>query len=266
MKHFKFGENWKSFSKLIDKERLNHSISSLKKLTNKKNLNNLSFLDIGCGSGLSSLAAIKLNCSELYAIDRDEQSVETTKIILKNYKKKKIKIEKLSVFDLSERKKFDIVFSWGVLHHTGNMLKAIEKSTRMVSKNGLLIFSLYKKTYLCNFWKIEKFIYKSSPLMFQKFIKFLFISIFSLGLLLTKRSLLEYKHNYKKQRGMNFLHDVHDWLGGYPYESITTEETIKKLKSYNFKLVKCYEARKKIGFLGTGCDEYVFVRNQKKIN
>ena len=62
MKHFKFGENWKNFSNLIDNNRLKEAVTSLKKLTNKKSLNNLSFLDIGCGSGLSSLSgdSIKL--------------------------------------------------------------------------------------------------------------------------------------------------------------------------------------------------------------
>ncbi len=261
MKYFKFGENWRSFSKLIDKDRLNYSIKSIKKLTNKKSLKNLSFLDIGCGSGLSSLAAIKLNCRELYAIDRDESSVETTKKVLWNFQKKKVKIEKLSVFDLDEKNKFDIVFSWGVLHHTGNMKKAIKKSTKMVSKGGLLIISLYKKTFLCSFWKIEKIIYKSSPVFIQKIIKLVFMCFFSLGLLLTKRNLSSYKLDYKNKRGMSFSHDVHDWLGGYPYESISVEDTIKILKSHNFKLVRCFQVKKRIGFFGTGCDEYVFIKS-----
>ena len=61
MKHFRFGENWDNFSNLIDENRLEQKfVISLKKLSNKKNFNNLSFLDIGCGSGLSSLAALNL--------------------------------------------------------------------------------------------------------------------------------------------------------------------------------------------------------------
>ena len=36
MKHFKFGENWKNFSNLIDNNRLKEAVTSLKKLTNKK--------------------------------------------------------------------------------------------------------------------------------------------------------------------------------------------------------------------------------------
>ena len=159
MKHFKFGENWKNFSNLIDNNRLKEAVISLKKLTNKKSLNNLSFLDIGCGSGLSSLAAIRLNCKKIYAIDQDEQSIKTTKKVLQKSRFKKVKVEKKDLFTLNEKEKFDIVYSWGVLHHTGNMLEAIKKSTKMVSKNGMLILALYKKTKLCNLWKIEKYIY-----------------------------------------------------------------------------------------------------------
>ena len=94
LKHFKFGENWKDFSNLIDEERLNESIKSLIKLSNRKTFKKLSFLDIGCGSGLSSLAAIKLNCKKLYAIDQDKESIRTTKKTLRGINSKKIKIEK----------------------------------------------------------------------------------------------------------------------------------------------------------------------------
>ena len=85
MTYFKFGENWKNFSSLIDKERLIEAEKSLIKLADKKKLTNLSFLDIGCGSGLSSLAALKLNCKKIYSIDQDKDSFQTTKKIYNYY-------------------------------------------------------------------------------------------------------------------------------------------------------------------------------------
>ena len=258
MKHFKFGENWKNFSNLIDNNRLKEAVTSLKKLTNKKSLNNLSFLDIGCGSGLSSLAAIQLNCKKIYAIDQDEQSIKTTKKVLQKSRFKKVKVEKKDLFTLNEKEKFDIVYSWGVLHHTGNMLEAIKKSTKMVSKNGMLILALYKKTKLCNLWKIEKYIYKSSPKVIQNFIKNLFIFLFKLAMILKRKNFSNYINDYKTKRGMDFYHDVHDWLGGYPYESISIEEISKIMDKFGYKMIRSFQVKKQIGFFGTGCDEYVF--------
>ena len=258
MKHFKFGENWKNFSNLIDNNRLKEAVTSLKKLTNKKSLNNLSFLDIGCGSGLSSLAAIQLNCKKIYAIDQDEQSIKTTKKVLQKSRFKKVKVEKKDLFTLNEKEKFDIVYSWGVLHHTGNMLEAIKKSTKMVSKNGMLILALYKKTKLCNLWKIEKYIYKSSPKVIQNFIKNLFIFLFKLAMILKRKNFSNYINDYKTKRGMDFYHDVHDWLGGYPYESISFEEISKIMDKFGYKMIRSFQVKKQIGFFGTGCDEYVF--------
>ena len=258
MKHFKFGENWKNFSNLIDNNRLKEAVTSLKKLTNKKSLNDLSFLDIGCGSGLSSLAAIQLNCKKIYAIDQDEQSIKTTKKVLQKSRFKKVKVEKKDLFTLNEKEKFDIVYSWGVLHHTGNMLEAIKKSTKMVSKNGMLILALYKKTKLCNLWKIEKYIYKSSPKVIQNFIKNLFIFLFKLAMILKRKNFSNYINDYKTKRGMDFYHDVHDWLGGYPYESISIEEISKIMDKFGYKMIRSFQVKKQIGFFGTGCDEYVF--------
>jgi len=264
MSHFKFGENWKNFSSLIDKERLIEAEKSLIKLTDKKKLTNLSFLDIGCGSGLSSLAALKLNCKKIYSIDQDKDSIETTKKVLRLSGKKNFKIEKKDLFDLSEKEKFDIVYSWGVLHHTGKMYDAIIKSTKMLKHNGVLILALYKKTKLCSLWKIEKLFYKSAPRIIQNFLKFIFINLFRLAMFIKGKSFSNYLKNYKKKRGMDFFHDVHDWLGGYPYESISFEEMQKFMKKNNFKMIRSFQVKKQLGLFGTGCDEYVFTKRQVK--
>ncbi len=264
MTHFKFGENWKNFSSLINNERLIAAEKSLIKLTNKKKLTNLSFLDIGCGSGLSSLAALKLNCKKTYSIDQDNDSIETTKKVLRLSGKKNFKIEKKDLFDLSEKEKFDIVYSWGVLHHTGHMYDAIIKSTKLLKHDGVLILALYKKTRLCNLWKIEKLLYKNAPKIIQKFLKLIFINLFRLAMFVKGRSFSDYLNNYKTKRGMDFFHDVHDWLGGYPYESISFEEMQVFMEKKDFKMIRSFQVKKQLGVFGTGCDEYVFSKRQKK--
>ena len=104
MKHFKFGENWKNFSKLIDNNRLKEAVISLKKLTNKKSLNDLSFLDIGCGSGLSSLAAIQLNCKKSMLLTKMNNPLKQQKKFYKNQDSKKLKLKKKIFLRLMKKK------------------------------------------------------------------------------------------------------------------------------------------------------------------
>ena len=82
------------------------------------------------------------------------------------------------------------------------------------------------------------------------------------GLTLTGRSLKRYVANYPlNNRGMDFGHDLHDWLGGYPYESISSKDVHRLMESLGFVLVKQFAERKRpIGLLGSGCDEYVYRR------
>ena len=55
------------------------------------------------------------------------------------------------------KQNFDIVYCWGVLHHTGNMWKAIDNSTEFVSDTGLYYISIYVKNRFCGVWaKIKK--------------------------------------------------------------------------------------------------------------
>ena len=79
---FEFGKNWNNYSKKIRSKNIHISIDDLKyylgiKLKNKK------FLDIGCGSGLSSLAACKLG-ARVTSFDVDNLSTATTIALKKN--------------------------------------------------------------------------------------------------------------------------------------------------------------------------------------
>lgn len=61
------------------------------------------------------------------------------------------------------------------------------------------------------------------------------------------------KNPVKKERGMNFFYDVVDWVGGYPYEYTSVEETKRMVEPLGFKLI-----RDKAPVTPIGCHEYVF--------
>lgn len=225
-------------------------------------------MDIGCGSGLHTLAAIQLGAETVSAFDIDPQNVETTKRLISNYTSDfKGKIEEKSIFDAfpdNHQGKFDIVYSWGVLHHTGDMWKALKKASDFVVPDGKLIIAIYKKSPLCGIWRIEKSIYSRLPSILQFPITALFSTLYLTGLLVKGTNPVKYVKSYQSYRGMNFWHDMIDWLGGYPYESATPEEIKRFFSELGFRIVAEYntEPVKAFGLFGCGCAEYVFSRSK----
>src|SRR6185437_13578206 len=69
--------------------------------------------------------------------------------------------------------------------------------------------------------------------------------------------------SYESGRGMDQDHDLHDWLGGYPYESASAEEITSFMRRMGFSLVRSFDTGPRMGVLGTGCAEYVFQRMQQ---
>jgi 2-polyprenyl-6-hydroxyphenyl methylase/3-demethylubiquinone-9 3-methyltransferase len=57
---------------------------------------------------------------------------------------------------------------------------------------------------------------------------------------------------------MDFSHDVHDWLGGYPYETALAAEVERKMTALGFKAERVFARPMSFGLLGSGCDEYVY--------
>src|SRR5262245_49739774 len=125
--HFEFGKNWESYSNLISDEQVAEAVAGLRRLAGG-DLSGKRFLDIGCGSGLHALAALRLGASEVVAIDIDGNSVATTRKVLQRYADgKSWQAFEKSVFeaDVGQLGTFDVVYSWGVLHHTGDMYRAL---------------------------------------------------------------------------------------------------------------------------------------------
>ena len=155
--HFAFGDNWASYSKGIGERQVAEAIEGLRRLCGDE-VAGRRFLDIGCGSGIHSLSALELGANEVTAVDLDVRSVETTRTLLGNsIKSGKWTVDVCSVFEVGTKypQELDIVYSWGVLHHTGNLDRAMREAAQRVKKSGLFCFALYRQTWLCPLWKLK---------------------------------------------------------------------------------------------------------------
>lgn len=267
--HFEFGRNWSGFSELIDESRIAQAVAGLERLAGPGGLAGKTFLDIGCGSGLHSLAALQLGASRVQAVDLDPQSVATARRVLSSYSTAYStgatwEVREQSVFDLDPARlgKFDVVYAWGSLHHTGALCEAWRLAAQMVAPDGILIVAVYRKTRFCWLWKLEKRLYTRAPKWLQSCARAAFVGAMRLAFLLTGRNFRAYRENYGHSfRGMDYYRDVHDWMGGYPYESMSPAEADAFRKTLGFVPVRAFvEERMRVGVFGSGNDEYIWQR------
>jgi 2-polyprenyl-3-methyl-5-hydroxy-6-metoxy-1,4-benzoquinol methylase len=260
--HFAFGENWADFAKSLDQAAIAEAEAGLLKLLDRSDLAGASFLDIGCGSGLHALAALKLGASPVLAIDVDPNSVATATSVLAHHAAGQAwTVRQQSILQAKpDMGRFDIVYSWGVLHHTGNLVLALRNATALVAPGGLFVCALYRRTLLDPFWTREKRWYAFASPQSQARMQAVYRGALRLGLLAAGRSFRAHEAGYKSRRGMSLNHDIHDWLGGHPYESISAGEVDRLLANLGFAPVRTFTRKTSIGLLGSGCDEYVFRR------
>jgi len=266
---FSFGRNWQIFLKSFDEERVRIAEDSLTQFLGLPDLKGKSFLDIGCGSGLFSYAAFNLGAERIVSFDVDPFSVECCKHLRgRANNPAHWEVSEGSVLDgnfLSGLGAFDIVYSWGVLHHTGHLWDAIEYSARLVNPGGYYYIALYNKILARNdstswihpFWLKVKTVYNTYPALGTYILEPLAMSAYLAIVVARGENPVTHIRNYKSHRGMSWRTDATDWLGGYPYEFATVEEIFKFIKGKfpDFNLVNVKVTS------GRGLNWYLFKRS-----
>lgn len=265
---FHFGRNWKKYLKYLSDERIQIAEKSLKVMLRRDSLEGLTFLDIGCGSGLFSLTAIRLGAKEVVSFDCDLESVQCAEYLKDRYGPfPQWKIFRASILDenkIDTLGRFDIVYSWGVLHHTGDMWKAIGNTTKLVNEKGYLFISIYNNQGLLTaIWKRIKRIYVISPTWLQFIIGNSFfigsaVLLFILDVLQSQSVIARYKGTGR--RGMDAYHDAIDWIGGYPFETARPEGIFHYCRDRGLVLTNLYTSK------GSGCNEFVFFKPSNTTN
>ncbi len=255
---FEFGKNWQAFLATVDERRIDLAKESLEEML-KVDLARKEFLDAGCGSGLFSLAARRLG-ADVTSFDFDPASVECAKELRKRFSaEEKWEIAAGSVLDeayLESIGQFDVVYSWGVLHHTGRMWQALDNLQRRVAPGGLLYISIYNDEGLASrLWLKVKRFYCSGPIG-KAIVMGVFIPLFAVKAALQcvvqfRNVFADYAHT---ARGMSMFHDWIDWLGGYPFEVAKPEEVLAFLRVRGFELENLKTTNR------MGCNEFVFRR------
>jgi len=260
---FEFGKNWINYISKLSDERIIAAKASMNNFLSEEELKVASFLDIGSGSGLHSLVA-HMQGAKVTSFDYDPSSVNATKSLRDKFDVDEVdwKVMQGSVLDIdfiNNFQKFDIVYSWGVLHHTGSMWQAIANAMSLVKDGGCFFIAIYNKQgWKSKFWWYIKKSYNMLPNFLKKTyaitlgIVFNSVNIIKYTLLLKPQVAIKPLLNYKKGRGMNWLNDTIDWMGGFPYEYASVNELNDFFSKANFTLEKTKEAS------SLGCNELVF--------
>ena len=274
---FAFGANWARFLSVVDETRIAAAEESLQSLLGRERLDGLLFLDVGSGSGLLSLAAHRLG-ARVHSFDFDEQSVACTRELRRRFAADSPEwtVERGSALDeayLSALPRADVVYSWGVLHHTGEMWRAIELVAGCVADGGDFALAIYNdQGRTSEQWRCVKRMYQALPsllrpplvaacgavLMVHRIWQMLVTMLLRSATLQSPvRSAGELAETVTRPnpRGMHRWYDLVDWVGGWPFEVARPGEVFEFLSARGLELTTLRTVGGKMG-----CNEFVFHR------
>lgn len=234
---FAFGKNWQGF--------LNHHYNEDRLLVSQKHI--LDFLglpdlrgrvvlDIGSGSGLHSLAMLRAGAERVISFDYDPNSVAATEALRSmagspgNWD-----VCRGSVLDadfMNALPRADLVYSWGVLHHTGSQWTALRNAIGRVADDGWLYIALYTADAYIRptpeDWLRIKQAYNAAGFLKKRWMELDYIWFALAGARLSRLlKVPAMMRGYYRNRGMSMMVDIRDWLGGWPMEFSTMSEVLK---------------------------------------
>ena len=250
---FQFGENWQQFVQRIGSRQVEQMRDSILALLPDFHGSKARVLDVGCGSGLASAAFASMG-AEVEAFDYDDKSVKCARGLREKLgiSRSRWSIRQGSILDaalVADLGRFDVVYAWGVLHHTGDLWRACENAARLTAEGGDLVVAIYNdQKRISAYWSKVKYLYNRSPVL-----RPVLIAFHAPYLIVARMIVRWFKGQLRMQRGMSYWHDMLDWLGGYPFQVAAPDQVVAFFENRGFAL-----SRQILCGRRHGCNEFVF--------